>query len=193
MVDKSLPRMIVSVLGPLLVLVGCSQQDVSGPPVAFTHDGPDPNGGHLVLCKTGPTGTFDIVNGDVASATLSDGECEVVATAPSAAGMIDVTITEQPLPPGVVLNQVTIEQFINDGRPFSSSTAAGPSVTVQMIVTDLFFVVTYENVPSGGEGCTPGFWKNHTSWPGGFDPSTSLFTDAGFCPPVSSRCWLFAG
>lgn len=188
MVDKSLARMIVSVLVPLLVLAGCSQEDVSGPDVQFSHQSP-PALNHAMLCKTGPDGTFDIVGGVIATVTLSDGQCAQIATHPGDRSTVTVTVTEQPLGPGAALSQVVIEEFLGAAFiPVGPVIAPGPTVSIDL-TDDHSFTVTYENimVPTGGEGCTPGYWKqshHFDSWTAPLDP-TSMFTDPGFTSPGS--------
>lgn len=68
---------------------------------------------------------------------------------------------------------------VNNPAPGSTLDALGPG--------NDWDVFCFEEPPEGDEGCTPGYWKNHTdSWlPTGYSPGqsvVSVFADAGAYP-----------
>lgn len=180
--------------------------------------GPDVNDGNGVatheefeLCKVGSAATFDYTIVEqpsgpttTGSVTLSDGECRILALFGAAGALI--TVTEQD-PVGFDLDNVVLTTIVDGvvtvGAPSTSATvgpvlisgAGGPGGQLHGALA------VYTNVPEppppppppppGGEGCTPGYWKNHagadshsnggqmkpSSWEG-FDPSDGF--DATF-------------
>lgn len=161
---------------------------------------PDGNGvanlEEFELCKYGTTTTFDYSvveysDGTTTSGqvTLDDGDCIVIAQFGGAGANVTVTEIE---PTGWDLDRVDVT-VVNPGTS-STSTVAGPTVSEDIggsnASTGLQGVLAeYYNIPEppppgGGEGCTPGFWKNWTGlgpqpnvWPAGTNPSTTLFSD----------------
>lgn len=148
------------------------------------------------LCKQGSDATFkvDIVNwkSDGTRTTLSydvpvaDGECWIVWES-GGPGVDTVTATEY-VPSGYTASW-SMDQLSNN----VVTTTSGSGNQVEGYVTGLRtgqtpsmagVVATFTNTPippGGGEGCTPGFWKQsqHFSDWTGFAPS-DMFTAPGF-------------
>jgi hypothetical protein len=144
-------RILLFGLGTAVMAVACSDQPAGTPAPSFTHVFGEPLWNHVILCKTGSSGTFDIVNGDVTNASLADGECQEVDTHPGDASFMEtVTITETSLPAGVVLDQVVIDRYVQ-GALSSSTTEPGPTVSVDTR-DDVGYLVTYENLDITANG-----------------------------------------
>jgi len=148
------------------------------------------------LCKTGTDATFlvEVVNNKPGGVTenvsydvdVADGECLIVWES-GGAPVDQVTVTEY-VPAGYVASWT--KDQLDDGIVTSSSgTGNQASGYVNGVAasspTLSGVVVWFTNTPEmgGGEGCTPGFWKqrHHMSyWAGtGYHPSDA-FTTPGF-------------
>jgi hypothetical protein len=104
------------------------------------------------------TGSFTLVDG---APTITAGSCTLVASAGDGA---QVTVT-QTLATG--FDFVRIESFIvppgtNNLDPDPSGPVLVPMITRAFGDRGFVFVFFNEPTPGGDEGCTPGFWKNHT-------------------------------
>lgn len=144
------------------------------------------------VCKVGSAANFNftvtdnsnnqVTNGSI---SLTDGECRVIAQFGGAGA--DVSVTEV-VPAGFTLDRVDLEVITGtDAAPvFTSSTQAGPTIVDRVSGGTggglRGVLATFVNVPlpppSGGEGCTPGYWKqsqHFDSWPAGINP-TDLFS-----------------
>lgn len=136
--------------------------------------------GVFTVCKDAPddpmqaftfTTTVDGADaGDVirSPVDLKDGQCEDVFE--DAAGEHnEVTITEE-VPEGWQLDGITIYSVDADGN-VTTHTATGPTISGQIDRGKDGCLAVYHNskVPTGGEGCTPGAWKNRLldigAWP----------------------------
>jgi hypothetical protein len=127
---------------------------------------------------TGPNATRGNFNPEV---VLRDGECKFVykAPTPNNDGFDEVTITEV-VPDGWQVKHIdvyTAEQ-VNGNIELSTERVYGSSVT-GLVRQDAkgFIAVFYNEPPSmGGEGCSPGSWKNRLlkigAWP--VDPDTPV-------------------
>ena len=126
----------------------------------------------LVVCKEGSDATFSVTD-NTGGATLPqgtqfslvDGACVVAATGLGTS----ITVTELPSPDYTLENVHLTSQI---ALTVVESDSAGPSLTVR-IGNDQGHEMTFFNVPtpppSGGEGCTPGYWKQRhhfDSWVG---------------------------
>ncbi len=147
------------------------------------------------VCKVGSAANFNfsvtdrsnqqVTNGSI---SLTDGECRVIA---SFGGMgADVSVTEV-VPTGFALNRVDIDVLTTSGT--ASRTEAGPTVADFIAGTTggglRGVLATFVNEPlppppGGGQGCTPGYWKqsqHFDSWPAGILPGdlfSAHFEDA---------------
>lgn len=140
------------------------------------------------VCKVGSAANFNFTvterpSGPVTNGTLSltDGECRVIA---QFGGMgADVSVTEV-VPAGFALNRVDIDVITGtEAAPVTTSrTEAGPTVTDFVSGTTggglRGVTATFVNEPlpppPGGQGCTPGYWKQRhhfDSWPAGINPT----------------------
>ena len=144
----------------------------------------------LTVCKVGPDASFTVSYSSppfndfgIAAFDLADGECKHIATASSP---VTATIVETP---GAGSHLVSI------GVAYAGTNA---TAEVLNVATETAIVTFGEGTPpsgatvtftneldevEGGEGCTPGYWKNHLdSWAGtGYDPDdlfSSVFDDA---------------
>jgi hypothetical protein len=135
------------------------------------------------ICKYGSEGVFaytivDHTNGNaVTTGTvgLAEGACKVIATKGGAGATI--TVTETTMPFGFQLNRVNIT-VVTEGPSTASRTESGPSVTelikggegIQGVLAEFF---NARRETAGGQGCTPGYWKqphHFDSWPAGYAP-----------------------
>ncbi len=138
------------------------------------------------VCKVGSSATidysvFDRRTGTTTTGTLSlnDGDCQVVAQfgGPGA----DVTVTETSAEPGFELDrvEVTVISGTVASPSLNSRTEAGPSVTELIgggaVLRGALVVFHNKAVERpGGQGCTPGYWKqphHFRSWPAPYQPS----------------------
>jgi hypothetical protein len=174
------------------VAVGCSDP-ADGPTAAgasFNVVTTDP--AHVTVCKDGsaPAGTYDFTvsqeggrGGTLlagSSFSLGAGECvdvwEALPGPPDPDPAVFVTVTELTPPAGVQFDSLVGES--NADGPFNT---ASPSWTVRVNYFHWARYVFYNSAvpPTGFAGCTPGFWKNHTSlWPAPYVTSTDF--DATF-------------
>jgi len=106
------------------------------------------------------------------SVTVADGECwllwigdattdnvmvtENVPTDPD--GTYDVTWVKQTIT-GINPTTPLPDASGTGAGPVSEAFSGGPSGVTGVLVT---FTNTFVPTPGGGEGCTPGYWKNHT-------------------------------
>lgn len=181
-----------------LVLAGCGPADGPlgtdaseqiRPDLALINSGPG-NGQadfeEFEVCKVGSSATidysvFDRRTGTTTTGTLSlnDGDCEVVAQFGGAGA--DVTVTETSAELGYELNrvEVTVISGTVASPVYTSRTESGPSVTETIgggaNLRGALAVFFNEPVQTpGGQGCTPGYWKqphHFRSWPAPYQPS----------------------
>ena len=127
--------------------------------------------------------------GTTTSYTLASGECRVVAQFDGAVfGPADLSTTEV-VPAGATLDSIVV---------VAGDRSSGSSVVTTTVLTgtdtwsfanannDQGFLVTYHNSfpppPGGGEGCTPGYWKqshHFDSWPSSYAPGDDYDTVFG--------------
>jgi hypothetical protein len=145
--------------------------------------------GVLKVCKLGNVnGTFTVVavpdpdgsDGSVLNpAVIAPGDCTVVATDSSLAGMgSNVSATEDP---ATDLVSITGTLIVAGG---GISPIENPTNGMNLFLNIFHgYVLTYTNTfvpppppPPGEEGCTPGYWKNHAdSWvPTGYSPAQTV-------------------
>ncbi len=165
--------------------LACAEAGPSAPEVAVSpklaaalnHTSPAPVVEELTVCKHGSAATFEVVQpSGTTMHNLADGDCELVATGIR----IDITVTEVAAEPGFMFDHG--EQRSQIGLSFPPATTfPDPSITVR-IGNDQGHVLTFFNVPVpppvGGEGCTPGYWKQPHHWDSwvGYNPD-DLFVD----------------
>jgi hypothetical protein len=146
------------------------------------------------LCKQGSSATFDYSVFDRStstttsgSLTLNDGECRVIALFGDVGA--DVTVTETSAQSGYMFDRVDVTRVGVNAGSYSQTT---PSVTEFVSGTNggglrgalaVYYNVPEPPPPGGGEGCTPGYWKqsqHFDSWTG-YAPTdlfSSVFEDA---------------
>ena len=74
--------------------------------------------------------------------------------------------------------QASVVVTVNVADPMSGDSFADSAVASATGVSDSNACTALVTVPGGGEGCTPGGWRNHEgAWPAPFDP-VLLFNDA---------------
>ncbi len=144
------------------------------------------------VCKYGSSASFSYSvfnrNTGLTSAGtfgLSAGECIVVAQLGGLGA--DVTVTETGAQAGFQLDHVVV--WNREGPNATTTTVSGPTVSgfisgsagntipLHGVLAEFFNVPTPP--PGGGEGCTPGYWKqahHFDSWPAPYTPGT-LFSD----------------
>jgi hypothetical protein len=135
------------------------------------------------VCKVGTDADFTFtVNGGAATAfSLDDGECSSIHQyAGWPPDQVSVTETAQA---NVQLDSIVLTRELGGGPISVTSTTLLNTYTASgQIEFEEGYVATFYNTPilpppPGGEGCTPGYWKNHLSaWP----VSAALDFDATF-------------
>jgi hypothetical protein len=138
-------------------------------------------GEEVTICKEGNTGaqsftinvssngTFGGANDFFGLQSLVSGECKTVVIE---GGLLqDVTVEEVNIPAGYQLDKVVVFPFAGNlggvqppidpsTNPVTVQVGGNPSPTGAV-------VVFYNSVIPGMQGCTPGYWKNHTNnWVG---------------------------
>lgn len=167
-----------------LVAIGCQSGDL---PTKQNGVGPEfdhaPNGATDVqmeqfkICKHGSSASFSVTNGNNATENLTDGECRTIQT--SGTG-VTVTVTETGAQAGYEFDYVEVTTILAGTTTFLGS-FTDPTV-VGHIDGDEGVLAVYFNKPIetvGGQGCTPGYWKQEQhfdSWTSPYDP-TDLFSD----------------
>jgi hypothetical protein len=139
--------------------------------------------GSAVLCKeTEPNGSlqtfsFNVSINGVPNANptvLSDGQCVTLATSTKGAGEgFDQVDIEEVVPSGWTVTNILVERFrVAIGGTADAADEATATATV-FINIDMGRRVTFTNteddVPTGNQGCTPGYWKqphHFDSWVG---------------------------
>jgi hypothetical protein len=130
----------------------------------------------LWVCKDGPAGTYDFtvsvtgvgVNFVGAGFSLQAGECVHVASSGNPGTRVVVTEDETTLPMGVVFDHIAVDAVgtVNDNSPGG----AIADVEFGLGTPPSGAVITFFNVlDEGGQGCTPGYWKQEhhfDSWMG---------------------------
>jgi hypothetical protein len=105
--------------------------------------------------------------------TVNAGVCEVVATGTgSGNNWSDVTLTQTS--PGFL--SATAERN-GDDNITTESFSNGATI---LINEHHGWAITFVNTPPG-QGCSPGYWKNHTGWPAPYAPNqlfSSVFENA---------------
>lgn len=152
----------------------------------------------LEVCKYGSNASFGYSIYDrnlLATLTggfnLSDGECLSVGRFDRLGA--DATVTETAAQSGFQLNRVEVTIITRSaaGTPiYTSRTEPGPSIT-EFLAGGLgggprgaLLEFYNEGIPFGGEGCTPGYWKqphHFDSWPAPYQPGdlfSAYFDDA---------------
>lgn len=177
-------------------VAACSEvgPEVGSP--SFNHFG-NPAEGHFVLCKSGTDATFDIVvDGTPSTVSLLNGECRSIAEVTLIPGSpspnLTVTVTEN-VPSGTQLVRFVVDSILKNGTTFTYA-VTGTNTLTRTFRDDIGFRVTFENTllppPPGGQGCTPGFWKNHlAAWgPTGYSPGDdfdAVFGTSYFNPDIT--------
>lgn len=139
--------------------------------------------GLVTVCKnaSAPAGTYDFTVSQAggrggtllagSSFTLTPGQCtdvwQALPNPPSSDPLVTVTVTEVNLPAGVQFDSVHVET-----AETPTYTTSGVSVYVNYYhgALETFF---NSAVPvTGGEGCTPGYWKQSQHWDSWMAPYT---------------------
>ncbi len=147
---------------------------------------PPPPPTTVTVCKVGTAATFGVtVNGGAATGlSLDDGECRIVDTHDGNTPAHLVTVTENVLATSFVLDSIVVVtsggvKTVLTGVESATATAddnGGATVT--------FYNRPLPPPPSGGQGCTPGYWKqpqHFDSWTSPYTPTTpfsAVFEDA---------------
>jgi len=137
------------------------------------------------LCKVGSDATFDVTVGanPPTTVSLTDGQCQVVATNSGTA--ITVSVSEQSAANTVLdsIVKVTTVGAQNDPTGITTiTTITGTNTASGKVGLEWGTILTFYNTftpPEGGEGCTPGYWKqsqHFDSWPSPYLPTDQFST-----------------
>ena len=147
----------------------------------------------FIVCKTGPTATFDVTEvspnpGFLRTITVNDGECVLAAAFGNVSREIEVT---ENVPAGAQLVDVQLTQLTcgaGQAKCGGSQIISGPNTAGNPVtgfvgggagalgLSGALADFTNRLIPTGGEGCTPGYWKNHT----GLKSQTNQWPPTGF-------------
>ncbi len=157
------------------------------------------HGEEFELCKYGSSATFDVrVNGNLVQSglVLQDGDCVIVHEKSFVADIVQVTETSAA--PGFVLDHIDVTQltfgmtnptFTNTTITNSNSASGAVGGSDDPTYGFSGVLAEFYNVPTGGgEGCTPGYWKqpqHFDSWVS-FAP-TDLFSSVFNLPSALAR------
>ena len=200
-----------------LVLAGCSGDFTTAPVLSPAEAALNElETGYVNLAKIGPAGTYlfeasetGVPGGLLGTsfnvvASPSDSELlyhNIWAEGDPAAGPSDLTITEV-LTPGLQVDSIRVVLFTSAVLTSDTWYYGTNTVTVEGLTsaTDAFvkFYNSYMPPPPGGEGCTPGFWRQEQhfdSWTG-YTPNqlfSSVFEDAFPGMTLGDVVWLGGG
>jgi hypothetical protein len=186
--------------GPVTAPDGSEATD--GPAIAASTS-PIPNGvigaEEYEVCKFGPTATFDYtvtavdprLSDDSGQFTLNDGECYVIGIWGGLGVTVDVLERVDLFTGNEQLDRIdltTADYSADMNNPtIVTTTITGTNVVPQQAVfgndgggPNGVLVEFYNSRPTGGEGCTPGYWKqphHFDSWVGALPDD--LFTSLG--------------
>jgi len=145
----------------------------------------NPTRNDVVVCKVGSDADFS-VNGSPYG-TITDGNCATVIS--SATGEFSATVTET-VPANTTLDSIVRIQWLGspsgpsfpshgDTATFTGTNSASAMYGLEYGSVLIFFNTPTPPPPGGGEGCTPGYWKqpqHFDSYPAPYT-STTLFND----------------
>jgi hypothetical protein len=134
----------------------------------------------VTLCKVGSAADFTVsVDGSPSNYSLGNGWCTVVNTHRGGTPDQTVVLTEI-VPTGYQLDSIRVL----GGALYTGTTSATVTSGDAGNVTVTFYNRALPPPPSGGEGCTPGYWKqshHFDSWPSQYSPYqafSSVFANA---------------
>ena len=201
----SLTKMAVA-CAALAVVVACYDQPTA--PSGF--DAVSPNvvptpPARSRVCKDGPPGDyeFEVTRSDGSAVVPGDFAGTILVSTPfvlaagqcvdffEGGGTIDaVRIAEINLPAGVTLDRITVQLLGGDcavEAKYCVQTITGTNSVTREMFSGAGYLITFFNKgdeppppPPGFEGCTPGFWKNHTNLWAAAGYATNLSFDAVF-------------
>jgi hypothetical protein len=174
-----------------VVALGCSEGPTSPAGLAPSFNPtPPPPAARVRVCKdaSSPAGTYDFTVSQVggrggtllvgAAFSLGSGECadvwEALPNPPDPDPVVNVTVTELAPPAGIQFDSLVGTS--NADGPFFTT---GPSWTVRVNYSHAAFYNYFNSATpqGGGEGCTPGYWKqsqHFDSWTAPYTPSTQF-------------------
>lgn len=136
--------------------------------------------GEVILCVNGSDGDFTV---GATAVAVSNGTCKTVAFGN---GAIQYAAITQLLPAGTVVTQIdTLVGLAASNKTFPQTTSAGSYTDGRTSVNVPYglewgTIVTYHNrveQTGGGQGCTPGYWKQRhhfDSWTAPYTPTTQF-------------------
>ncbi len=185
-------RWQVLVSSSALLLAACAEQ-----PLGVDSANPQFNvvgePAFVLVKKHGPAGTyqfqFDATTGSLPAGAVADitpGDwVQVWKATSSAESAAPFTITEL-LAPGMQVDSIYILTLVRDANGFLTegvqTKLTGTNVATLTVSNDLgAYVQVYNSVrpPAGGQGCTPGYWKqaqHFGSWTTPYTPATAFST-----------------
>lgn len=172
------------------LLVGCAEGPAGPEPTVLANiiaaGAFDPVRSQITLCKVGTDATFDYTIGTTTSTvSLADGTCTALVT--GAPPGTSASVTEQSNP-AIVLDSVLVMRGIaRTDEPFPRSIDTtrftGTATVTANAGLEVGSVIVFYNHPApppppppGGQGCTPGYWKqsqHFDSWVG-YTPGQSF-------------------
>ncbi len=190
-------RGLLATLPACLLLAGCDVQDPAAPTAgaiqrASVTTGPTAVRNSVYLCKDGTDATFDYsVGGTPSTISVANGDCQLIANY-SGGFRQAVNVTEL-VPANTVLESITLSEIYgNTNDPTgttTNTTYTGTASVSTWVGLEWGAVITYYNratppPPPGGQGCTPGYWKqsqHYDSYPAPYAYNTlfsSVFENA---------------
>ncbi len=135
---------------------------------------------NVTLCKVGSAADFTVTVSAVDRPfSLGNMECRVVHVHAGGSAPDNVLITET-VPTGYVLDSIRVQ----GGAKYTGTTNVTVTSSDAGDITVTFYNRLIPPPPSGGQGCTPGYWKqsqHFDSWPTQYTPGqafSSVFANA---------------
>lgn len=189
-------RGLVAAVPAALLLFGCATQDPAAPTglLRTANIGGTPGNGvadknEVEVCKVGSTATIDAATASgTVTADFADGECVVMNTSFVSPIPETVTLTETVLPANTVLDSIVVFQGLAPNRAtpltLTKTVVTGSNTATALNGLELGALVIFYNrfvppppPPEGGQGCTPGYWKqsqHYDSYPAPYTYDTQF-------------------
>lgn len=195
---------LAAVLLPFLA-VACGPDNAGNPAAPASIGGPSfvasdlgvgnglANFEHIEVCKYGSTADVTVnmsqtIGNSSVTYSFADGECRVLGNFDGTIGLgpADITASESNIPTGFQFDSVKTTIVGRNGATGSVSVSTTNSFSILGANNDIGILLQFYNsaIPTGGgEGCTPGYWKqsqHFDSWVGYTQGQlfSSVFEDA---------------
>jgi hypothetical protein len=154
----------------LSLAAGCSEMAPTDPsllraagPLLNEQEGPTSG---AKVCKVGPAGTYNFTASSTGGGTLlftnfslAAGTCEWIWVGTDPSPLTTITVAEVNIPSGIQVTSIEVRSTMSDVPTVLTGTSQA-SFKVDATNSATVIFTNGETPPSGGgEGCTPGYWK----------------------------------